>query len=158
MATIPDVPDVYFAPMKVLIKVRVFSFGYLWHPNPAELASSTHLDIAVDLRGLLHNPYHDPALRELTGLEPLVRDYVLSTPGAVEIVASTAGLTLAALRQRDKQGLVVSVAFGCAGGRHRSVVLANELRNMLELAGIGADVTHHDVLRPVYRRESGEDV
>jgi UPF0042 nucleotide-binding protein len=151
-----EVPDVRYAPVSGRVTVRVLSFGYLWHPNPAELPGTQRLDVVVDLRAMLHNPYHDPAMRERTGLEPVVRDYVLSTPGAMEILASTASLTVSALRQKGPRGLAVTVAFGCAGGRHRSVVLANELHSVLDQAGVRTEVIHHDVLRPVYRRTEQE--
>jgi UPF0042 nucleotide-binding protein len=155
IATQP-VPTIGYCPTGETLKVGVYSFGYLWHPNPTELVSPT---ITVDLRKLLHNPFHDPAMRELTGLEPAVRSYVLDTPGAVDLLCATANATVAALRQVDSRGLMVMVAFGCAGGRHRSVVLANELRTMMAAAGIGADVTHFDVLRPIYQHnQRGEGV
>lgn len=147
-------PSIDYMVSDAMVKVVVVSFGYLWHPEPT--TGLGRFDITVDLRKLLHNPYHDPALRELTGLEPAVRGYVLGTPGATDVLSATANLTLSALRQVDHRGLLVKVAFGCAGGRHRSVVLASELRNMLAGAGIGADLTHYDVLRPVYRHGQRE--
>jgi UPF0042 nucleotide-binding protein len=149
MACADRVPVVSFTPECTLLKVRVFSFGYRWHTDPADLAESGHCEITVDLRVLLRNPIHDPALRQQTGLEPVVRDYVLATPGARGILAATAVLTRAALGPVDRQGLAVTVAFGCAGGRHRSVVLATALRNLLAADGIGAEVSHHDILREV---------
>jgi UPF0042 nucleotide-binding protein len=127
-----------------LVKVVVESFGYLHGPAP-------RADITVDLRDLLRNPDQDPQLRELTGLDPVIRDRVLSTPGAREILLSTARLAETVLRLRDPGLWLTRVAFGCAGGRHRSVVLANELTNMFLQVGVGAEVSHRDILRPVVR-------
>ena len=106
----------------------------------------------IDVRKALHNPHHDPAMRELTGLDPRVREHVLATPHAVDIVLDTAALVTSLLPSHDRRALLVQVAFGCAGGRHRSVVLANELTNVLLKAGIGTVVSHRDILRPVVRR------
>jgi UPF0042 nucleotide-binding protein len=124
------------------IQVLVESFGYLHGPAP-------EAHITVDLRNLIRNPHHDPAMRERTGLDPAVRDHVLSTPGAWDILLSTGRLVQTVLELRNPQRLVTRVAFGCAGGRHRSVVQANELTNMFLRAGIGAEVSHRDILRPV---------
>lgn len=124
------------------ILVVVESFGYLWGPAP-----DAH--VVVDLRRALHNPHHDPAMRELTGLYPAVRRHVLATLGAEQIVHGTAALVGGMMPGHDRQGLLLRVAFGCAGGRHRSVVFANELTNLLIAAGVGAEVSHRDILRPV---------
>jgi UPF0042 nucleotide-binding protein len=58
-------------------------------PNLADAAPDNRIDVTVDVRELLRNPFRDPAMRELTGLDPLVRDYVLDTPGARRILAAT---------------------------------------------------------------------
>jgi UPF0042 nucleotide-binding protein len=131
------------------VRVVVTSFGFL-HGRPPEEAH-----IVVDVRQALRNPHQDPAMRELTGLDPRVREHVLATPQAVDMVLDTAALVTSLLPGHDRRSLLVQVAFGCAGGRHRSVVLANELTNVLVKAGIGAVVSHRDILRPVVRRPEG---
>jgi UPF0042 nucleotide-binding protein len=156
LPAVPDVEPVTMTAGSNLVKVVIFSFGYLWHTNPSELATTGNCEVLVDVRDLLYNPFHDPAMRELTGLDPRVQDFVLRTPGARELVASVAGLALTAQLQVDGLGKLVEVGFGCAGGRHRSVVLANMLGHMLNQAGVGAEVTHYDVLRPVWRRPGGD--
>lgn len=131
-----------------VVRVVVESFGYLHGPAP-------EAHVTIDLRQALYDPHVDPALRELTGLYPVVREHVLGTPGADQIVRGTATLVDAMLPGHDQRHLMVRVAFGCAGGRHRSVVLANELTNLLLAAGIGAEVSHRDILRSVVRRPAG---
>jgi UPF0042 nucleotide-binding protein len=126
------------------VRVVVESFGYLHNPAPAA-------HVTIDLREALYNPHHDPAMRALTGLDPLVRDHVLATPGAEKILHGTALQVFGLLPGHHRRGKLVKVAFGCAGGRHRSVVAANELTNLLLAAGIGAEVSHRDILRPVVR-------
>jgi UPF0042 nucleotide-binding protein len=128
-----------------LVKVVVESFGYLHGPPP-------DADITLDIRKVARDPHTSPAMRELTGLEPLVRRNVLSNPEALSVLAALQQVTLAYLPAKDRIGELVRVAVGCAGGRHRSVVLANELVNRLGLAGVGADVSHRDILEPVVNR------
>jgi UPF0042 nucleotide-binding protein len=140
-------PLVVHAPEWELIKVRVVSFGYLWRPSPVSFSGVPHL--TVDLRALLPNPLHSPELRECTGMDPEIRAYVLASPGAPELVQATARTAAAMLTQLDPQGLALTVAFGCAGGRHRSVVFANELRRIFLQLDIAAEATHLDIRRPV---------
>lgn len=133
------------APHARRVRVQVSSFGYLHSPAP-----DAH--ITIDLRHALYDPHVDPAMRELTGLDRVVGEHVLNTPGATGIVGAAFLLIHAMLPGHDQRGEVLRVAFGCAGGRHRSVVLATELAGLLVTAGIGAELGHRDVLRPVVRR------
>jgi RNase adapter protein RapZ len=130
-----------------MVRVVVVSFGYLHGAAP-----DAH--VTIDLRKALYDPHVAPAMRELTGLYPAVRANVLGTPGAERILHGAALLVDALLAGHERRDgdLLVRVAFGCAGGRHRSVVLANELTRLLVAAGIGAEVSHRDILRPVVRR------
>lgn len=129
-----------------LIRVVVESFGYLHGPPSAA-------DITIDLRDVARDPHTSPELRELTGLEPVVRDRVLAHSSARGVLVGTYWLVRTFLPVKDAAGgRVVGVAFGCSGGRHRSVVLANELVNMFVMVGVGADVSHRDILRPVVNR------
>ncbi len=140
-------PLIVHAPEWELIKVRMVSFGYLWRPSPAAFSGAPHL--TVDLRALLRNPFRNPAMRERTGMDDEIRGYVLGTPGAAELVQATAQAAAAMLAQLDPQGVALTVAFGCAGGRHRSVVFANELRRIFLRVGVAAEASHLDIRRPV---------
>lgn len=128
-------------------QITVVSFGYLHGPAP----ETTHV---IDVRTILHDPHVDPAMRQMTGLDPAVYEHVLNTAGAREILTalhalSTALLTTAALAGR---AVPVSVAVGCAGGRHRSVVVAAELAARLTEDGWVVDLEHRHVARPVVAR------
>ncbi len=128
--------------------VTVWSFGYLHGPPP-------EADVVVDLRRVLHNPVPDSELRELTGADGPVRDWVAATPGAPRLAQDVHRLVVGLLVLETAGG--VSVAFGCAGGRHRSVVFADDLARHLAAERWGAVVTtvrHRDVDRPVV--EPGE--
>lgn len=128
-----------------LIMIVVESFGYLHGPAPVA-------DITLDLRSVARDPHTSPEMRELTGLHPDIHAHVLSNQTVQGVLAALLLLVGDFLPGKDAAGELVRVALGCAGGRHRSVVLANELVNRLNEAGIGADVVHRDILRPVVTR------
>jgi hypothetical protein len=93
----------------------------------------------VDVR-LLENPYWVEELRPLDGRDPRVRDFVVSQPAAKELLDNLERTLLAAIphyRERGRSHL--TIAFGCTGGRHRSVAMAREMAARLERDG-GADV------------------
>jgi rhodanese/phosphatase family RapZ-like protein len=86
----------------------------------------------VDAR-CLDNPYWVPELKPLDGRDPKVRDYVLRQPAAaclLDGLEATLAPLLAEYRSRGRMEL--TVAFGCTGGRHRSVVLAQEMARRLK--------------------------
>ena len=85
----------------------------------------------VDVR-LLENPYWVPELRPLTGLDGPVRDFVLRQPPALALLdglEATLGPLLDEYRRRGRMEL--TIAFGCTGGRHRSVSMAREMAERL---------------------------
>lgn len=123
-------------------QVTITSFGY-GHNLPPEA------DVTVDARRLLHDPHIDPAMREMTGLDETVRQHVLGTRGARAWIEHEAAAVRALLAH---VGRPVTVAFGCAGGRHRSVVMASECARLLSAAGFDVVVEHRDVTNPVIQR------
>jgi UPF0042 nucleotide-binding protein len=125
------------------IQVAITSFGYGHAPAP-------QADITIDARRHLRNPHADPAMRELTGLDSAVRQHVLTTPGARRLIATTAAMTQGLLDDTaDARQRLVTIATGCVGGRHRSVALAEEIAVELRSQGVGVEVQHRDVGKPV---------
>lgn len=96
--------------------------------------------ISVDLTEALRNPADDPAMVYLTGLDPKVRDHVLFTPGAEEIIDGLVREVLAT----DCDAHVF-----CRGGRHRSVAVAEEAARRLRARGLIVVVLHRDIRKPV---------
>jgi RNase adaptor protein for sRNA GlmZ degradation len=100
----------------------------------------------VDVR-LLENPYWVDELRPLDGNDPRVRDYVIKQPAALELLGNLETTLRAAIphyRERGRSHLVV--AFGCTGGRHRSVSMAREMAARLEsVDGIDVEFTARDI-------------
>jgi hypothetical protein len=100
----------------------------------------------IDAR-LLENPYWVDELRPLDGRDPRVRDYVINQLAAQELLGNLEQTLRAAIphyRERGRSHLVV--AFGCTGGRHRSVAMAEELATRLKAVdGIDVEFTARDL-------------
>lgn len=122
----------------IMPKVRLLSFGFK-HGLPSEL------DLCFDVR-FIQNPYFVESLKALTGLDKAVKDFVLETPSANIFLRKTVDLLkflLPCYVQEHKSYL--TIAIGCTGGRHRSVVLVQEIAQKLERAGFQAQITHRDL-------------
>ena len=102
-------------------------------------------DLVFDMR-YLRNPHWDAALRPGTGLDPDVAAYVAADPAYEATVAQIESLLLALLpRYRAEGKSYVTVAFGCTGGRHRSVHVADRVAQTLRAAGHEPVVTHRNL-------------
>ena len=122
------------------MQISVVSFGFKYGLPP-------DVDNVFDAR-FLPNPHWVPELRELTGLDGPVRDYVTGSPEAVEFVARVDDLLGFLLPCYSKEGKsYMGVAVGCTGGRHRSVVLVEQLAARIRARGFGASVFHRDISR-----------
>jgi RNase adaptor protein for sRNA GlmZ degradation len=130
-------------------RALVVSFGYLHAPAP-----TAH--VTLDLRTLLRDPHVSPEMRELTGLDPAVQASVMRQPGAENLLHVTAAVALTLGHQLASGQHTATVAIGCAGGRHRSVVIAAELANALAESGFDVTLWHRDLARPVVDRSTGE--
>ena len=119
--------------------VTCLAFGYK-NGAPADAA------LLIDAR-FLDNPYWVPELRDRTGRDPEVADFVLKQPSAVKLLDDLqriVGDLLPHYHEKGRMHLVV--AFGCTGGRHRSVVLAAEMARRLEKQqGIEVEFVTRDV-------------
>jgi UPF0042 nucleotide-binding protein len=122
------------------MQISVVSFGFK-HGVPLDV------DNVFDCR-FLPNPHWVDHLRPLTGLEPPVRDYVLGQPETglfLDRVDDLLRLLLPAYVKEGKSYL--SIAVGCTGGRHRSVVLAEEIAARIAALGFVPLVNHRDIGR-----------
>lgn len=123
-----------------LMRVQIISFGYKYG-IPADV------DFVFDLR-FLANPYFDPALAPLSGRDAAVRDYVLGQPAATKYLQKMRDILLFALPQMEEEGRYrVSIGLGCTGGRHRSVVFAEVLGELLEKASYPIAIDHRCIGR-----------
>ncbi len=102
-------------------------------------------DLVFDMR-YLRNPHWDAKLRPGTGLDPDVAAYVMADPAYEDSVAQIEHLLLTLLpRYRAEGKSYVTVAFGCTGGRHRSVHVADRVAKTLRAAGHAPTVTHRNL-------------
>lgn len=122
-------------------RITLVSFGYKY-------GLPLDSDLVVDVR-FLPNPFWIPELRELTGRDETVRDYVLSQEGATEFLdryLELLALVAGGYRREGKHYLTISV--GCTGGKHRSVAVSEELaRRLTGTEGMTVGVTHRDLGR-----------
>ncbi|MFD5577329.1 ATPase [Streptomyces pseudogriseolus] len=123
--------------------VTITSFGYLHDAAPAA-------DLTIDLRHHFRDPHVSPQLRYMTANDEPVRAAVLATPGIRQLV-DAAAVAVTAFAAGPSAG-TVSVASGCAGGRHRAPTFARALATRLAEAGHTVTVTHRDLDKPVVQR------
>ncbi len=118
------------------IVFQLISFGFKYGV-PLEA------DLVFDVR-FMENPYYVEGLRHLSGLTPAVRDYVMGQPIAqqfFDFLARFLELTVPGFKNEGKTRL--TIAIGCTGGYHRSIVIAEQLRSWLEERGYGTVAVFH---------------
>lgn len=118
--------------------VSCMSFGFMYGV-PGEA------DLVFDVR-CLPNPFYVPELKRLTGLDEAVRDFVMKHPQSVEFekkIFDMADFLLPLYVSEGKSRLVI--AFGCTGGKHRSVTFAKRTAEHLENAGFLVREVHRDI-------------
>ncbi|MGD0984034.1 MAG: RNase adapter RapZ [Acidimicrobiales bacterium] len=120
------------------MQTAVVSFGFK-HGLPLDV------DLVFDCR-FLPNPHWVPALRTLSGLDTEVRDYVLDNEETQELLSRLDDLFALLLPAYVREGKsYLSIAIGCTGGRHRSVVLAEEIAERIRRRGYTPVVHHRDI-------------
>ena len=122
------------------LRANVVSFGFKY-------GLPVDADLVVDVR-FLPNPYWIPELRDQTGCDEEVKDYVLSQDDATVFLDQYAAILriIGAGYQRESKRYL-TLAVGCTGGKHRSVVMAQELAKRLEADGVQTTVAHRDLGR-----------
>lgn len=122
------------------LRVSVVSFGFK-HGLPA------NADLVFDVR-FLPNPHFSPDLKPLTGSDPPVVDFMKSHTDTEEAIGKLEDMLLYLLPKYLQEGKkYLTIAVGCTGGRHRSVMVANEVAARLAARGHAAQVVHRDVHR-----------
>ena len=118
--------------------ISVVSFGYKYGvPNDA--------DLIFDVR-FLPNPHFVPALRKYTGRDAKVRKFIRSFPQTGEFLRRMESLLAYLMPHYIEEGKsYLTVAFGCTGGKHRSVMLAEEIKKALEKRKYATKVIHRDI-------------
>jgi UPF0042 nucleotide-binding protein len=101
-------------------------------------------DLMFDVR-FLPNPHFVPKFRPFTGRNPQVARYILSFPQTKEFVERISELLVYLIPHYIREGKsYLTIAFGCTGGKHRSVLIAEEVKKRLAKAGFNVKVVHRD--------------
>jgi RNase adapter protein RapZ len=121
-----------------LMQVEVLSFGH-------RFGTPRDMELLFDVRHL-PNPFFVAELRSLTGADRRVVKYLKDQPEVEETLSRFSDLLYYLLPQYQREGKsYVTVGIGCTGGRHRSVMVANELARRLRHASFDARATHRDI-------------
>ena len=128
------------------LRVQVLSFGHKFGP-PRDM------ELLFDVRHL-PNPFFVNGLRALTGSDRRVVKYLKMQPEVEETVGRFSDLLYYLLPQYQREGKsYLTVGIGCTGGRHRSVMIANELASRLRRAGFDAQAVHRDIRKSAPARK-----
>lgn len=127
-------------PQEARLRVTVVSFGYKYGlPMDA--------DLVMDVR-FLPNPHWVDELRPLPGTHPRIRDFVMSREATVDLVERFDALLDGIIPGYLGEGKrYLTIAIGCSGGRHRSVVVADHIAERLRERGLNVAVEHRDIDR-----------
>ncbi|MHA7986471.1 RNase adapter RapZ [Rathayibacter sp. CAU 1779] len=136
-----EINQIFAAENAADIQLTLLSFGFKYGLPP-------DADMVADAR-FLPNPFWQPELRPLTGLDAPVRDYVFDQPGALDFVDDYSRAlrpVLEGYRRENKRHATIAV--GCTGGKHRSVCIAEALAARLRDApGVAVSIKHRDLGR-----------
>ncbi len=124
------------------ILIYIISFGYR-HGLPPDC------DLVFDVR-FLPNPNYIPKFKKLTGRNPQVAKYIRSFPQTGEFIDRITDLLTYLMPHYVREGKsYLTIGFGCTGGHHRSVMMADQIRKNLAQAGYKTKVTHRDMTKTV---------
>ncbi len=127
-------------PLSRRLHLHVISFGFKYGLPP-------EADIVIDVR-FLPNPYFIKDLKELNGLEPPVQDFVLGREETKEFLSRFMPLLDYLIPNYQKEGKThLTVAVGCSGGHHRSVVIADTIKGHLQSFQLPLTIDHRDISR-----------
>lgn len=119
---------------------RVVSFGFKY-------GAPVDADLMLDVR-FLDNPFFVDDLSPLPGTDPRVSKFVMENPETAEFAQKTRDLLLFSIPRYEREGKsYLTIAIGCTGGRHRSVVIAEALAESIRGANAPVTVVHRDVER-----------
>ena len=118
--------------------VNISSFGFKY-------GIPTESDVMFDVR-FLPNPFYVPSLKKLTGNNKKVKDYIFKSKLAGEFVGSVHSLLMSMVQGYIDEGKYhLNIAFGCTGGHHRSVAIANAVAEEFKKDGMRVRIYHRDL-------------
>ena len=132
--------DIFFGSVSNVLKIQCKSFGF-------KHGADTEADLVIDVR-CLPNPFYDENLKHKTGIESEVQDFVLSTDEAKEFLSKLLSFIEFSVPLYAKEGKSqLIIAFGCTGGKHRSVTFAQKIGEFLKDKQYDCSIVHRDILK-----------
>ncbi len=132
--------NIFFGSVSNVLKIQCKSFGFKY-------GSDTEADLVVDVR-CLPNPFYIEELKEKTGLDKEVRNYVMAGEDSKKFLERLVSFIDCAVPMYAKEGksqLVISI--GCTGGKHRSVTFAELIGEHLRAANYNCSINHRDIYK-----------
>lgn len=130
--------DIFFGSVSGVLKIQCKSFGFKYGVD-------TEADLVFDVR-CLPNPFYVAELKEKTGLEKQVQDYVLSSGESTDFLNTLIAFLDTAVPLYAKEGKSqLTIAFGCTGGKHRSVTFAELVGTHLKAQKYNCVTVHRDI-------------
>ena len=128
----------FLSPDETGLRVQVMSFGFKY-------GFASEADLVFDVR-CLPNPFYEQSLKNKTGLEQEVKDFVLSSDEAKEFYKKIVDFLMFSLPLYKKEGKSnIVIAFGCTGGKHRSVTFAELVAKTIKEKGFETHINHKDI-------------
>ncbi|MCP3950683.1 MAG: RNase adapter RapZ [Desulfobacterales bacterium] len=123
---------------KIPLRINIFSFGFK-HGPPRDA------DLVMDVR-FLPNPYFEPKLKAFSGEDPSVREFIFKEPVTSGFMDKYLNLLDYLVPLYEKEGKAyLTIAFGCTGGRHRSVAIARAVYDHMQKYGHPLGINHRDI-------------
>ncbi|MCG8538578.1 MAG: RNase adapter RapZ [Clostridia bacterium] len=133
-----EIKKIYIEGSTKNIIISILSFGF-------KKGIALDADLVFDVR-FLPNPHYIPELKEFTGNDKNVNDYVMKWPESIEFVKKLYDLIDFLIPYYEREGkFQLIIAIGCTGGKHRSVTVANILYNYLKKKGQRVNISHRDI-------------
>ncbi len=123
------------------IKISIISFGFKY-------GIPLQSDFVFDVR-FLPNPYFEPALKNKNGLDTAIKDFVMASPHSRELVDNISRIfnTMLPLYIKERRNSI-NICIGCTGGVHRSVVIAEALKDVMTgKENVEVNIYHRDIAR-----------
>jgi UPF0042 nucleotide-binding protein len=120
------------------MNVTIMSFGF-------KFGVPQNADLVFDVR-FLPNPHFVPELKELTGKNNSVKEFVLEKDQTKEFIKKLKGMMDFLIPLYVKEGKTyLTIGIGCTGGRHRSIVIAEEIASLINLETLNISIIHRDM-------------
>ncbi|MDR2133200.1 MAG: RNase adapter RapZ [Clostridiales Family XIII bacterium] len=133
-----EIKKLFLPQSEDVFNINILSFGY-------KFGIPSEVDMVFDMR-FIPNPFYVPSLKELSGNSKRVRDYVMKAPVSRTFRDSALRLLEELIPHFSKEGKYrLNLAFGCTGGRHRSVAMANAFNEALTEMGYRTTLSHRDL-------------